>query len=114
MYKQKAAYNDGMASRYKAAQTRLRKFEQAGPPVAQPREQQVSMRLKGGRTGKRAVVCERLELSGSMHGSTSRSGTASGWQCSVPTGPGSRTSSGCSQPAAATPTWSIVRCRTPR
>ena len=60
--KQKAAYNDGMASRYHAAQTRLRKFEEAGPPVAQPREQQVTMRLTGGRTGKRAVVCEGLEL----------------------------------------------------
>jgi ATPase subunit of ABC transporter with duplicated ATPase domains len=59
----KAEYNDGMASQYKAAQTRLRKFEEAGPPIEQPREQQVSMRLKGGRTGKRAVVCERLELS---------------------------------------------------
>jgi ATPase subunit of ABC transporter with duplicated ATPase domains len=63
----KAEYNDGMASRYKAAQTRLRKFEEAGPPTEQPREQQVSMRLKGGRTGKRAVVCERLELTGLMH-----------------------------------------------
>src|SRR5688500_4846056 len=66
MYKQKAAYNDGMASRYQAAQTRLRKFEEAGPPTEQPREQQVKMRLKGGRTGKRAVVCERLELTGLM------------------------------------------------
>ncbi|GAA1155702.1 ABC-F family ATP-binding cassette domain-containing protein [Nocardioides aquiterrae] len=66
MYKQKAAYNDGMASRYQAAQTRLRKFEEAGPPTEQPREQQVQMRLKGGRTGKRAVVCERLELTGLM------------------------------------------------
>ena len=51
-----------MASRYRAAQTRLRKFEEAGPPTGQPREQQVSMRLTGGRTGKRAVVCEQLEL----------------------------------------------------
>ena len=66
MYKQKAAYNDGMASRYQAAQTRLRKFEEAGPPTEQPREQQVKMRLKGGRTGKRAVVCEDLELTGLM------------------------------------------------
>jgi ATPase subunit of ABC transporter with duplicated ATPase domains len=62
----KAEYNDGMASQYRAAQTRLRKFEEAGPPIEQPREQQVSMRLKGGRTGKRAVVCEDLELSGLM------------------------------------------------
>lgn len=62
----KAEYNDGMASQYKAAQTRLRKFEEAGPPTEQPREQQVKMRLKGGRTGKRAVVCEQLELTGLM------------------------------------------------
>jgi ATPase subunit of ABC transporter with duplicated ATPase domains len=66
MYKQKAAYNDGMASRYQAAQTRLRKFEEAGPPTEQPREQHVAMRLQGGRTGKRAVVCESLELTGLM------------------------------------------------
>jgi ATPase subunit of ABC transporter with duplicated ATPase domains len=62
MYKQKAAYNSDMASRYQSAQTRLRKFEEAGPPTDQPREQQVRMRLKGGRTGKRAVICEDLEL----------------------------------------------------
>src|ERR1700754_4885568 len=66
MYKNKAAYNDGLASRYQAAQTRLRKFEEAGPPTEQPREQQVTMRLAGGRTGKRAVVCESLELTGLM------------------------------------------------
>ncbi len=66
MLKQKAAYNDGLASRYQAAQTRLRKFEEAGPPIEQPREQQVTMRLRGGRTGKRAVVCEELELTGLM------------------------------------------------
>ena len=65
----KAEYNDGMASQYKAAQTRLRKFEEAGPPTEQPREQQVAMRLKGGRTGKRAVVCEGLELSANDGGS---------------------------------------------
>jgi ATPase subunit of ABC transporter with duplicated ATPase domains len=62
----KAEYNDGMSSQYRAAQTRLRMFEDKGPPIEQPREQQVKMRLKGGRTGKRAVVCENLELSGLM------------------------------------------------
>ena len=62
----KAEYNDGMSSQYRAAQTRLRMFEDKGPPIEQPREQQVSMRLKGGRTGKRAVVCEGLELTGLM------------------------------------------------
>jgi ATPase subunit of ABC transporter with duplicated ATPase domains len=65
-YRIKAEYNDGLAAQYKAAQTRLRKFEDAGPPQAIPREQKVTMRLKGGRTGKRAVVCEGLELTGLM------------------------------------------------
>ena len=60
--KVKAKFNDGLASRYQAAQTRLRKFEEAGPPSGIPREQQVSMRLRGGRTAKRAIVCEQLEL----------------------------------------------------
>ena len=66
MYKAKAAYNADMASRYRAAQTRLTKFEEAGPPEEQPRTQEVTMRLRGGRTGKRAVVCEDLELTGLM------------------------------------------------
>jgi ATPase subunit of ABC transporter with duplicated ATPase domains len=66
MYKQKAAYNDGMASRYQAAVTRLRMFEEAGPPEAIPQQQDVTMRLRGARTGKRAVVCEGLELTGLM------------------------------------------------
>jgi ATPase subunit of ABC transporter with duplicated ATPase domains len=64
--RQKASYNDGMASRYQAALTRLRKFEEAGPPEEAPREQNVRMRLRGGRTGKRAVICEGLELTGLM------------------------------------------------
>ncbi len=66
MYKQKAAYNSDMSTRYQAARTRLERFEAEGPPTEQPREQQVTMRLRGGRTGKRAVVCERLELTGLM------------------------------------------------
>jgi ATPase subunit of ABC transporter with duplicated ATPase domains len=66
MYKQKAAYNSDMASQYQSATTRLRKFEEAGPPEAVPREQTVTMRLAGGRTGKRAVVCEDVELTGLM------------------------------------------------
>ncbi len=66
MYKQKAAYNSDMASRYQAAVTRLRRFEDAGPPENQPREQHVTMRLRGDRTGKRAVICKRLGLTGLM------------------------------------------------
>ncbi len=64
MYKQKAGYNSKMASRYQAAVTRLRKFEEAGMPQLPPKEQDVRMRLTGGRTGKRAVICDGLELDG--------------------------------------------------
>ncbi|HZA72023.1 MAG TPA: ATP-binding cassette domain-containing protein, partial [Propionibacteriaceae bacterium] len=66
MYKNKAAYNSAMASRYQAAKTRLAKFEEAGPPEAVPLEQRVSMRLSGGRTAKRAVIVTDLELTGLM------------------------------------------------
>jgi ATPase subunit of ABC transporter with duplicated ATPase domains len=64
MYRQKASYNDAMASRLQAAETRLKRFEDAGPPELAPREQNVRMRLRGGRTGKRAIICENLELTG--------------------------------------------------
>ncbi len=64
MYRQKASYNDAMASRLQAAETRLRRFEEAGPPELAPREQNVRIRLRGNRTAKRAVICENLELTG--------------------------------------------------
>ncbi len=69
LMKRRAMVNDGAAQAYKAAQTRLRKFEEAGPPLAVPREQNVRMRLRGGRTGKRAVVCEALEIAVGQPGS---------------------------------------------
>jgi sulfate-transporting ATPase len=62
MYKQKAAYNSGMASRYQSAQTRLRRFEEPGPPPLPPKDQSLRMNLRGGRTAKRAVICSALEL----------------------------------------------------
>ncbi|MFE1955119.1 MULTISPECIES: ABC-F family ATP-binding cassette domain-containing protein [Streptomyces] len=64
--RQAAAVSHEMASRYAAAQTRLRKFEEAGPPPEPPRDQDITMRLKGGRTGVRAVTCQGLELTGLM------------------------------------------------
>ncbi|MER7551598.1 ATP-binding cassette domain-containing protein [Streptomyces anulatus] len=66
MYKQKASYNSDMASRYRSARTRLGRFESMGPPPAQPRQQHLAMRLRGGRTGKRTVICADLELTGLM------------------------------------------------
>ncbi|MBP2473421.1 ATPase subunit of ABC transporter with duplicated ATPase domains [Crossiella equi] len=66
MLQQKAEYNDGMSSQYHAAQTRLRKFEEAGPPPELPRTEKLTPRLRGGRTGLRAITCADLELVGLM------------------------------------------------
>src|SRR3712207_1184172 len=63
---QQAANSPDMASRYRATQTRLARFEAEGPPPDRPPEQRVAMRLRGGRTGVRAVVAEQLELTGLM------------------------------------------------
>jgi ATPase subunit of ABC transporter with duplicated ATPase domains len=62
--KRRAAISDNNAAKAKAAETRLRRFDEAGPPPAPPREQSLTMRLTGGRTGKRAVICEQLEMIG--------------------------------------------------
>jgi ATPase subunit of ABC transporter with duplicated ATPase domains len=63
---QQAKNSPDMASRYSAAQTRLARFEAAGAPPDRPPEQSVTMRLRGGRTGVRVLVAERLELDGLM------------------------------------------------
>lgn len=60
--KRRAAMSDANASRARAAETRLRHFDEAGPPPEMVREQRIDMRLEGGRTGKRVVICEQLEL----------------------------------------------------
>ncbi|MFF3321362.1 ATP-binding cassette domain-containing protein [Streptomyces sp. NPDC002889] len=64
--RQQAAISPDMASRYRAMQTRFKKFEEAGPPPEPPREQDIRMRLRGGRTGVRALTCTDLELTGLM------------------------------------------------
>jgi ATPase subunit of ABC transporter with duplicated ATPase domains len=53
-----------MASKYRAMQTRLRKFEELGPPPAPPIEQDVKVGLTGGRTGERVITCEGLSING--------------------------------------------------
>lgn len=59
-----AASSPDMASKYRAIQTRLRKFEEVGAPEAPPIEQDVQVRLRGGRTGLRALTIEKLSLTG--------------------------------------------------
>jgi ATPase subunit of ABC transporter with duplicated ATPase domains len=47
-------------------QTRLRKFEEGPRPPELPQEHEVKPRLRGARTGVRAITCEALELTGLM------------------------------------------------
>ncbi len=60
--KRRAAMSDVNASRARAAETRLRHYDESGPPPEAAKDQRIDMRLAGGRTGKRVVVCEQLEL----------------------------------------------------
>ena len=60
--KERAKVSDANASRARALETRLRHFDEAGPPQEQPKEQRITMRIAGGRTGKRAITMEDLEL----------------------------------------------------
>jgi ATPase subunit of ABC transporter with duplicated ATPase domains len=64
--REQAKISPDMASRYSAMKTRFEKFEAAGPPPEQVVDQKVSMKLRGGRTGVRALTCEQLELTGLM------------------------------------------------
>ena len=64
--REQARISPDMASRYHAMQTRFERYEAAGPPPEQVVDQELSMRLRGGRTGVRALTCERLELTGLM------------------------------------------------
>ncbi len=63
---QMAKYHESMAPKYHVMAARLERFEAAGPPPDKPVEHRVSMRLEGGRTGKRAITCTSLELTGLM------------------------------------------------
>ena len=64
--REQAKISPDMASRYSAMSTRYDKFLAAGPPPEQVVDQKVVMHLRGGRTGVRALTCERLELTGLM------------------------------------------------
>ncbi|MGV0340786.1 ABC-F family ATP-binding cassette domain-containing protein [Corynebacterium mastitidis] len=63
-YRDKASYNSDMTSRYRAARTRLARFEREGPPQEPPRRSDIRVGLRGGRTGRRAVICSGVELVG--------------------------------------------------
>ena len=61
-----ARVSEVMAQKYRVMARRLERFEADGAPPDKPEEQPVTMRLRGGRTGVRAVTCAGLELTGLM------------------------------------------------
>ncbi len=60
--KQRASISPDMASRASAAETRWKKWVEAGPPPPPATEQQLRVRLKGGDSARRVVIAEHLEL----------------------------------------------------
>ncbi|HEX7167699.1 MAG TPA: ATP-binding cassette domain-containing protein [Acidimicrobiales bacterium] len=61
--RQRLQVSDKFTSRLRATQTKIRRHEAALPPE-RAKEQQLSMRLTGDRTGKRAVTVEQLSFPG--------------------------------------------------
>jgi ATPase subunit of ABC transporter with duplicated ATPase domains len=60
----RAKISDTFAPKLKAAESRLRQFVDKNERPSQLRAQKIDVRLRGARTGKRAVIVERLELQG--------------------------------------------------
>ena len=60
----RAKMSDVFAPKLKAAESRLRHFEERHQAPERVLEQRIDMRLAGGRTGKKAVTIEGLELHG--------------------------------------------------
>lgn len=61
--RQRLRYSDAFAGKLRATQTKIRRHE-AAAPRERPKDQSVTMRLDGGRTGKRAVTIDALSLTG--------------------------------------------------
>jgi ATPase subunit of ABC transporter with duplicated ATPase domains len=62
--RRRAKISDTFAPKLKAAESRLRQFVERNERPVQVRAQRIDVRLRGARTGKRAVIVERLELAG--------------------------------------------------
>lgn len=62
--RRRAKISETFAPRLKAAESRLRQFLEANQPPEVVRQQRIDVRLQGARTGKRALMVERLALHG--------------------------------------------------
>jgi ATPase subunit of ABC transporter with duplicated ATPase domains len=63
-FKRRASFSDKFASRAKAMETRIRRFETEARPAERPEAQDLQMQLTGGRTGVRALTATQLALPG--------------------------------------------------
>ena len=62
--RRRAKISETFAPRLKAAESRLRQFHERNDRPEQVRDQSIDIRLRGARTGKRALAVEQLELHG--------------------------------------------------
>ncbi len=62
--RRRAKISEVFAPRLKAAESRLRQFDEKNDKPTEVREQRIDMHLGGARTGKRALAIEQLELHG--------------------------------------------------
>ena len=64
LMRERAKISEAFAPKLKAAETKLRHFVEKNDRPPEIRDQRIDVRLRGSRTGKRAVICERLEIAG--------------------------------------------------
>ncbi len=64
LMRERARISEAFAPKLKAAETRLRHFVEKHERPPESRSQQIDVRLRGARTGKRTVICEWLEVEG--------------------------------------------------
>jgi len=63
-FKRRAALSDKFASRAKAAESRLKRYEASKPPPELPKDQNIRMKLEGGATARRALAIRGLAVEG--------------------------------------------------
>jgi ATPase subunit of ABC transporter with duplicated ATPase domains len=64
LMRQRAKISDTFAPKLKAAESKLRQFVEKNERPAELADQKIDVRLRGARTGKRAVIAEQLEVAG--------------------------------------------------
>ncbi len=72
LMRERAKISEAFAPKLKAAETKLRHFVEKNERPPDVRDQQIDVRLRGARTGKRAVICEQLEIDGTHRSVRSR------------------------------------------